>query len=237
MKRLRSGIIPVIIVTVLMLAIPIQSVMALSLGDRTLRMGDRGYDVQQLQRDLGYLGYSVGAADGIFGWNTFKAVKTFQTNNGLAVDGIAGKQTAQTLIKQVSTPSAPAVQPSRGIEHLYLSATEIKDLARLVHGEARGEPFEGQVAVAAVVINRLQSGKFGNSVRQVIFQPGAFTAVSDGQFYLNPNQTSFQAVQAALRGWDPTGGAIYYWNPVTATNKWIWSRPIIKNIGKHVFAH
>lgn len=227
-----------------MVTIPAQPVLAF-LGDRTLRMGDQGYDVQQLQRDLGYLGYSAGQADGIYGWNTFQAVKSFQADNGLAVDGITGKATAQQVIKQVSTPvnnnaSVTAiteeVNVSRGGSFILLSQNDIYDLARLVYGEARGESFEGQVAIVAVVLNRLESKKFGKNVKQVIFEPGAFTAISDGQFYMEPDSSSYQAVQAALRGWDPTGGAIYYWNPATATNKWVWSRTVINQIGKHVFA-
>lgn len=229
-----------------MIAVPVQPVLAF-LGDRTLGMGDQGYDVQQLQQDLGYLGYSVGQADGQYGWNTFEAVKSFQTDNRLVVDGITGKATAQQVIKQVSTPlnsdasaatiavNAGNVTPSRGGLAL-ISQSDVYDLARLVHGEARGESFEGKVAIVAVVLNRLESKKFGNSVQKVIFEPGAFTAINDGQFYMEPDESSHQAVQAALRGWDPTGGAIYYWNPVTATSKWVWSRPIINQIGKHVFA-
>jgi N-acetylmuramoyl-L-alanine amidase len=229
-----------------MIAVPVQPVLAF-LGDRTLGMGDQGYDVQQLQQDLGYLGYSVGQADGQYGWNTFEAVKSFQTDNRLVVDGITGKATAQQVIKQVSTPlnsdasaatiavNAGDVTPSRGGLAL-ISQSDVYDLARLVHGEARGECFEGKVAIVAVVLNRLESKKFGNSVQKVIFEPGAFTAINDGQFYMEPDESSHQAVQVALRGWDPTGGAIYYWNPVTATSKWVWSRPIINQIGKHVFA-
>ncbi|HQA49358.1 MAG: spore cortex-lytic enzyme [Syntrophomonadaceae bacterium] len=244
---LRKRFISIIITIVIMIAIPAQTALAV-LGDRTLSMGDQGYDVEQLQRDLGYLGYPVGQADGIYGWNTFQAVKSFQVNNGLVVDGITGKETAQQVIKQVSTPATnnvnaesvavPTVQvnSSRGSSSIMLSQSDIYDLARLVYGEARGECFEGQVAIVAVVLNRLKSDKFGNSVKQVIYESGAFTAVSDGQFYMEPDNSSYQAVQAALRGWDPTGGAIYYWNPVTATNKWVWSRTIIKQIGKHVFA-
>lgn len=242
---LRSRIITIIIIAIIIVAVPVQPVLAF-LGDRTLRMGDQGYDVQQLQRDLGYLGYPVGQADGIYGWNTFQAVKSFQADNGLTVDGVTGKSTAQQLIKQVSKPvntssavdavGSDTVNPSRGGSFWTLSQGDIYDLARLVHGEARGESFEGKVAIVAVVINRLESKKFGNSVKQIIFEPGAFTAISDGQFYMEPDESSYQAVQAALRGWDPTGGAVYYWNPATATNKWVWSRPIINQIGKHVFA-
>jgi len=243
---LRSRFVAIIIVAVIIVTVPVQPVLAL-LGDRTLKMGDQGYDVQQLQRDLGYLGYPVGQADGIYGWNTFQAVKSFQADHGLAADGVTGKATAQEVIKQVSKPANTnsgtadaagndAVNPSRGGSYWNLSQGDIYNLARLVHGEARGEPFEGKVAIVAVVLNRLRSDKFGNSVNQIIFEPGAFTAVSDGQFWLEPDESSYQAVQAALRGWDPTGGAIYYWNPATATNKWVWSRPIINQIGKHVFA-
>lgn len=118
----------------------------------------------------------------------------------------------------------------------YSNHHDLDSLARLVYGEARGESFVGQVAVAAVVLNRVESGKFGDTINEVIFEPGAFSAVSDGQYYLKPNQEAYKAAQAALNGWDPTGNAIYYWNPVTATNQWVWNRPVITTIGKHVFA-
>lgn len=117
------------------------------------------------------------------------------------------------------------------------SSNNLDSLARLVYGEARGESFDGQVAIAAVVLNRVESDNFGNTVNEVIFEPGAFTAVSDGQYYLKPDDSAYRAAQAALDGWDPTYNAIYYWNPVTATNKWVWSRPITITIGKHVFAN
>ncbi|MDO7787482.1 spore cortex-lytic enzyme [Desulforamulus aquiferis] len=206
-------------------------------GDRTLRQGMKGEDVKQLQRNLGYLGYSVGKIDGIFGSKTLNTVKEFQWKNGLKADGIVGKQTSQAIIRQAGgvQNERPRTEPvSRG--NLNLSRKDLYDLARVVHGEARGESFEGQVAVAAVVLNRLYSGDFGRNVQEVIFQPWAFTAVHDGQFYLEPNSSAYSAVDAAVKGWDPTGGAIYYWNPVTATSKWIWSRPIINKIGRHVFA-
>jgi N-acetylmuramoyl-L-alanine amidase len=214
------------------------------LGDRTLTIGMQGYDVNQLQRDLNYLGYSAGWADSIFGQQTLAAVKGFQKDHGLKADGIVGKNTANAIIRRVSDGSAnPAVNtqgngsviaasPSRG----SFSNQEIYDLARLVHGEARGEPYVGQVAVAAVVLNRVDSNKFANTIRGVIFEPRAFTAVSDSQFYLTPNQTAIQAARNAIQGWDPTGGALYYWNPQTATSKWVWNRSIITQIGRHVFA-
>jgi len=206
------------------------------LGDRTLNLGIQGYDVKQLQKNLGYLGYKVGQIDGIYGWETMLTVKKFQKNNGLAVDGVVGHRTANALIKQVSQPSSPNTTntPSRGI--VPYSNQDMEYLASLVYGEARGEPFEGQVAVAAVVLNRVASAQFGDSVADVIFEPGAFTAVDDGQFYLKPDHSSYQAVQAAIRGWDPSGEALYYWNPSTATNKWVWSRTIVTRIGQHVFA-
>lgn len=158
----------------------------------------------------------------------------YETNVSLHVDD-------ETLVKElvndestdVDITNVSAVTTASGI---VLTQKDIYDLARIVHGEARGEPFVGQVAIAAVVLNRLKSDKFGNTVQEIIYEPGAFTAVADGQYYLEPNATAYQAVEAAIKGWDPTGGAIYYWNPVTATNKWVWSRPIINQIGKHVFA-
>lgn len=204
------------------------------LGDTVLKEGSRGSDVLQLQNSLQYLGYQVGAIDGIFGPQTLKAVKSFQSNHGLNIDGIVGAKTVEAILKQTNTQPSRSAQPSRG--YISSSSQDVKCLAQLIYGEARGECFEGQVAVAAVVLNRLHSGKFGNSIRSVIFEPGAFTAISDGQFYLQPNETAYRAAQAALNGWDPTGNALYYWNPKTATNKWVWSRSIIKTIGNHVFA-
>ncbi|WP_072915093.1 spore cortex-lytic enzyme [Desulforamulus aeronauticus] len=227
----------VVFSVVAILTVPVLSAEAY-LGDRTLKVGISGYDVLQLQKNLGYLGYPVGTADSIYGWQTQQAVKSFQMRNGLTVDGIVGSQTASLLIQQVSgggqVERPRTTTASRG--NLQFSRQDIYDLARVVHGEARGESFAGQVAVAAVVLNRLQSGKFGNTVQDVIFQPWAFTAVNDKQFYLEPNDSSYRAVQEALGGSDPSGGALYYWNPRTATSQWIWSRPIINKIGQHVFA-
>lgn len=148
----------------------------------------------------------------------------------------AAENTADSISRKMETVPPPSVTPSRKASGVPYSSQDTHDLARLVFGEARGEPFTGQVAVAAVVLNRLDSGKFGHSIQQIIYEPGAFTAVSDGQFYLTPDDVAYQAAEAALRGWDPSGGAVYYWNPVTATNKWVWSRTIVNSIGKHVFA-
>ncbi len=234
----KSKLVAVMITIVLIISniilIPVET--EAYLGDRTIIQGMKGYDVLQLQKDLDYLGYTVGSIDGIYGWRTHNAISNFQRNHGLIVDGVTGHETAMTIIKEVSRPNpvTNTVSPSRGL--VPYSQQDVHDLARLVYGEARGEPFEGQVAVAAVVLNRVESQNFGKSLKEVIFEPGAFTAVDDGQFYLQPNSDAYRAAEAALRGWDPTEEALYYWNPVTATNKWVWSRPIVTRIGQHVFA-
>lgn len=209
------------------------------LGDRVLKIGIQGYDVTQLQKNLGYLGYDVGKIDGKYGWQTYQKVVEFQLKNGLKADGIVGNATANAIISQVSgdRTQRPRLQTNISRGNLFLSRQDIYDLARVVNGEARGESFEGQVAVASVVLNRLLSGQFGSTIQDVIFQPWAFTAVIDKQFYLEPNESAYAAVNAAVKGWDPTNGAIYYWNPLTATSKWIWSRPIVTQIGDHVFAY
>ncbi|HZK43139.1 MAG TPA: cell wall hydrolase [Syntrophomonadaceae bacterium] len=212
--------------------IPAQNVGAY-LGDRILNQGTSGYDVVQLQNNLDYLGYEVGFVDGIYGWRTAAAVKDFQTNNKLEVNGVVNKDAADIIISQVShEPTAKPVLPCNP----GFSSKDIYDLARVVHGEARGEHFTGQVAIAAVVLNRLNCENFGQTIQEIIHEHGAFTAVDDGQYYMEPDPSAFAAVEAAIEGWDPTGGAIYYWNPQTATNKWVWSRTIINQIGKHVFA-
>jgi N-acetylmuramoyl-L-alanine amidase len=133
--------------------------------------------------------------------------------------------------KTTASRSAGPLRSSTGITN-----EDLRLLAQVVYGEARGEPYLGQVAVAAVVLNRVKSNDFPNTIRGVIFQPWAFTAVHDGQFYLEPDATAWQAAAEAARGVDPTGGALYYWNPARATNSWIWTRPIIWRIGNHVFA-
>lgn len=228
-----------LVVSTMVLA-PAQMVSAY-LGDRTLSPGMNGYDVIQLQKNLNYLGYPVGKADGIYGGQTTQAVRNFQANNNMKVNGITNQETAYVIINQVSAPAvttsakaAPVVAVGQSARSL--SSQDRYDLARVVHGEARGETFTGQVAIAAVVLNRIKSEHFGDTIREVIYEPGAFTAVADGQFYMEPDANAYEAVESAIKGWDPTGGAIYYWNPHTATNKWIWSRPIVIQIGKHVFA-
>ena len=184
------------------------------------KMGSRGSEVRQIQTLLQGYGVYNGAIDGVYGTKTREAVRIFQRYNGLTVDGIAGPQTLKKMGISSSTSS---------------SSNNVNLLARLIHGEARGEPYVGQVAVGAVVLNRVKSSSFPNSIAGVIYQAGAFDAVSDGQINLTPNQTAINAATDAINGWDPSYGSIYYFNPNTATNKWIWSRPHTVTIGKHRF--
>ena len=187
------------------------------------RFGSSGSEVTQIQTKLKGWGYYNGAVDGIYGSRTVAAGRYVQRANGLKVDGIAGKETLAAM--GISSGSSNAGKDSANIELL----------ARLIHGEARGEPYTGMVAVGAVVLNRVASSKFPSTVAGVIYQAGAFDAVSDGQINLTPSQQSYNAARDAMNGWDPSGGAIYYFNPATATNKWIWSRPLTLTIGKHRF--
>ena len=182
-----------------------------------------------IQTKLKRWGYYTGAIDGIYGPQTKKAVRYFQSKNGLTVDGIVGPKTAAALGMKLSSSAGTAGGNS-------LSSSDLNLLARCVYAEARGEPYTGQVAVAAVVLNRVKSASFPNTISGVIYQPYAFTAVNDGQINLSPNSTAYKAAQDALNGWDPTYGCLYYYNPATATSSWIWSRKTVVTIGKHVFA-
>ncbi|CAM3421020.1 spore cortex-lytic enzyme [Hydrogenibacillus schlegelii] len=217
-----------------------------------LRVGARGGAVFDVQGRLKFLGYYKGPVDGVFGWRTYWAVRNFQYRFGLRVDGAVGPATkaklyAATKGYRPTATAAPkpaprttgatttptgAVVGARG----RFTAQEVRLMANAVYGEARGEPYVGQVAVAAVILNRLHHPAFPNTIAGIIFQPGAFTAVADGQIWLTPNVTARRAVIDAINGWDPSGGAIYYFNPATATSAWIWSRPQIKRIGNHIFA-
>lgn len=191
----------------------------------TLRRGSRGELVKQVQTKLKNWGYYKGSIDGIFGSGTESAVKAFQRKNGLTADGIIGKKTAAALGINIDGGGS---QNSSNSGNLYL-------LARLVHGEARGEPYKGKVAVAAVVLNRVKSSSFPNTIAGVIYQSGAFDAVSDGQINLTPDNDSINAARDAMNGWDPTNGCLYYYNPRTATSKWMLARPVLLRIGEHVF--
>lgn len=194
--------------------------------------GSKGDVVSQIQRRLKDWGYYTGGVDGIYGYLTFSAVKNFQAKNGLAVDGIAGDDTLNAIGINVAGLQSNA---AGGNNNSTTNNQDVMLLARLINGEARGEPYEGQVAVGAVVLNRTRDPRFPSSVAGVIYQPGAFTAIVDGQIHANMVQSSINAARDALNGWDPSGGAVYYFNPSTATSAWIWSRPLIKIIGKHRF--
>lgn len=189
------------------------------------KYGSRGSEVRTIQEKLKRWGYYTGNVDGIYGSLTVSAVKRFQQKNGLTVDGIAGTRTLNAMGIMTSSSSGSSSNNS----------SNVNLLARAIYGEARGEPYTGQVAVGAVIMNRVRSSKFPNTIAGVIYQSGAFDAVSDGQINLNPDSTARKAAQDALNGWDPSYGAIYYFNPNTATNKWIWSRPMTVTIGKHRF--
>lgn len=185
------------------------------------KIGSRGQEVTNIQTRLKNWGYYNWSVDGIYGWRTANAVKEFQRKNGLTADGIAGPAT----LAKIGLPTGQSTS----------SSNDVTLLAMVINGEARGESYEGQVAVGAVVLNRVRHSSFPNTIAGVIYQPGAFTAVDDGQINKAIESSCFNAARDALNGWDPTGGAIYYYNPRTATNAWIRSRPIIKTIGKHVF--
>ena len=190
------------------------------------KYGSRGSEVTQIQTKLKKWGYYSGNIDGIYGTQTVNAVKYFQRKNGLTADGIAGPATLKAM--GIMTSSSSSSSSSSYNSNLNL-------LSRVIYGESRGEPYTGQVAVGAVVMNRIKSSSFPNTLAGVVYQSGAFDAVKDGQVNLTPNSTAKKAAQDAMNGWDPSYGAIYYFNPSTATNKWIWSRPMTVIIGKHRF--
>lgn len=177
-----------------------------------------------IQQRLKELGYYKGSVDGVYGQGTRSAVIAFQKANGLSADGIVGAKTAKALGVTLNS------------EEVAQSGSDLYLLAKCVYSEARGEPYEGQVAVAAVVLNRVESPEFPNTIAEVIYQPWAFTAVHDGQINLEPNSTAYSAAKDAMNGWDPTYGCLYYYNPTTATSSWIFTRTTVVTIGKHVFA-
>ena len=194
---------------------------------QVITVGDRGNTVKTIQRKLKNWGYYKGAVDGIFGSQTKQAVRYFQQKNGLKVDGIVGDKTLSAL--GISTNSNSSSSST-------YSDADVMLLARLIYGEARGESYIGQVAVGAVVLNRIKSASFPNTMAGVIYQRYAFTAVDDGQINLTPNETAKKAARDAMNGWDPSYGALYYYNPATATSQWIFSRKTTVTIGNHVFA-
>ena len=189
------------------------------------KQGSQGDGVKKVQTKLINWGYMSGSADGIFGSSTKKGVINFQKKNGLTADGVVGSATKRAL--GISTTSNGS-SASRD-EDIYL-------LARIISAEARGEPYEGQVAVGAVVLNRVAHPSFPNSLSGVIYQKGAFTAIVDGQFDEPISDSAYRAAEDAMNGWDPSGGAIYYYNPIKSTSEWIFTREVITVIGKHKFA-
>ena len=194
------------------------------------QQGSSGTTVKTIQKKLKNWGYYKGSVDGIYGSQTREAVKYFQRKNGLKVDGIVGAKTLKALGINDKSSST-----NTGGSSSYSDA-DVNLLARLIYGEARGESYVGQVAVGAVVLNRIKSASFPNTMSGVIYQKYAFTAVDDGQINLAPNATARKAALDAMNGWDPSYGALYYYNPATATSAWIFSRKTTVTIGNHVFA-
>ena len=216
MKTWMSKIIISVIAAILIGSVGIQSPYASAAT--TLTQGSDNGDVWDLQFRLKLLGFYSATLDGKYGISTYRAVQRFQQQYGLQVDGITGDNTWKALKKY------------------SLNQSELNIMARTIYSEARGESYTGQVAVGAVVMNRIKSNLFPNTIAEVVFQKGAFTAVDDGQYWLTPNSTAYLAAQDAVRGWDPTYGSLYYFNPDTATSAWIWSRKQNIKIGKHIFA-
>lgn len=197
-----------------------------------LRQGSTGGEVKEVQRRLKEWGYYDGPIDGIYGAKTVEAVKYFQRKNGLTPDGVAGKSTYAALGMNASVS---VLEGNKNNSSDYTNS-DLYLLAKCIYAEARGESYTGQVAVGAVILNRVASSAFPNTIAGVIYQKNAFTAVSDGQINLTPDKTALNAASDALNGWDPTYGCIYYYNPAVATSSWIFGRKTVTTIGKHVFA-
>ena len=196
--------------------------------------GKTSANVKAVQNALRSLGYYKSTVDGVWGKRTMFAVMAFQSDSGLTVDGVVGSGTEKKL--GITLGTGGSTNNGSGTTSSNISDSDLNLLARCVYGEARGEPYNGQVAVAAVVLNRVRSSKFPNTIYGVIYQKNAFTAVNDGQINLTPNESAYNAARDALSGWDPTGGCLYYYNPATATSSWIWSLTVHIKIGKHNFA-
>ncbi len=208
-----------------------------------LKQGSSGQEVKEVQRRLKLWGYYNGAVDGVFGAGTRNAVIAFQKKNGLKADGVVGKSTYKALGMTKSYEILAGGNGNNGGANTQnaggvngFSSSEVYLLAKTIYAEGRGEPYVGQVAIGAVVLNRVRNKSFPNTISGVVYQKHAFTAVSDGQINLTPNDTAMKAAREAINGWDPTGGALYYYNPAVATSAWIFDRQTITVIGKHVFA-
>ena len=209
----------------------------ISFSATAVQMGSEGEIVTVIQRRLKTWGYYKGSVDGKYGTKTRDAVMAFQRKNGAAVDGIVGEETAALIgINLNNNYESSSAGSSSGQNASANQSSDLYLLARVVYGEARGEPYTGQVAVAAVVLNRVASPDFPNTISGVVYQPWAFTCVNDGQINLTPDATAINAARDAMNGWDPTYGALYYYNPQTATSQWIRQLNIHLTIGRHVFA-
>ena len=215
---------------------PAANEMEMLVSAAVLKQGSKGGEVKEVQRRLKLWGYYKGSVDGVFGAGTRSAVISFQKKNGLTADGVVGKSTYKAL-GMTSSYEILAGQASSNSGNVNgFSSSEIYLLAKTIYAEGRGEPYTGQVAIGAVVLNRVRNSAFPNTISGVVYQKHAFTAVTDGQINLTPNETAMKAAKDAINGWDPTGGALYYYNPAVATSSWIFSRPTVTVIGKHVFA-
>lgn len=227
LRRLRRGAaLACALVLAAALVLPAQAAVVLDIGSR-------GENVRKVQQRLIQWGYMTGSADGVYGAQTQAAVKQFQRKYGLTADGRVGPATAAkmgiTLTSSGSGASSSATSAS-------IVSSDHRLLSKLVYAEARGEPYKGQVAVAAVVLNRVKSSSFPNTISGVIYQKGAFSCVTDGQINLTPDDTAIRAARDAMNGWDPTGGCLYYYNPKTASDQWIRTRTVKTVIGNHSFA-
>jgi N-acetylmuramoyl-L-alanine amidase len=199
-----------------------------------LRPGSKGGEVKEVQRRLQLWGYYNGSVDGVFGESTKRAVIAFQKKNGLTADGVVGASTYKALGMNSSYQTLLGQANHSGTGDY--TSSDVYLLAKTIYAEGRGEPYVGQVAIGAVIMNRIRSASFPNTISGVVYQKGAFTAVDDGQINLTPNDTAMKAAKDAINGWDPTGGALYYYNPAVATSAWIFDRQTVTVIGKHIFA-
>ena len=218
-----------VLIVGLILSIALSGIAYAALGDRLLGRGSTGSEVKELQSKLAQLGYGVGTVDGKFGAKTESAVRSFQKDHGLRVDGLAGAQTIKE-VKRLTEQSTNGSGKAVGYKNIDTNL-----LARAVNGEARGEPYLGQVAVAAVIINRIADPAFPKTIADIIYQPQAFSSVNDGQINLPPSASAIRAAQEAASGVDPSKGALFFFNPAKTKNKYIWSRPQIIQIGNHIF--
>lgn len=225
-KFLRRRVLSLLLAVVLLGSIG--TIAAVQSGDGSVstlsKMGSRGDEVRRIQQKLKSMGYYTGSVDGIYGTQTQSAVKKFQRDNGLTVDGIAGPKTLSYL--GISSGSSGSGQ---------YNSNDVYLLAKVIAAEARGESYVGQVAVGAVVLNRVEHSSFPDSIAGVVYQPGAFSCVNDSNWSVAPTAESQKAARDAINGWDPSGGAIYYYNPAKTSNQWIRSRPVIVTIGSHLF--